>query len=87
LKDILKRFLKYSLKKNNGLRGHVWLLITWLDLYVSIVIACIFQHLKMGLHVLMNNFWEVQKIFNYMFGTRQNENDWLMNLQDKVGLH
>jgi hypothetical protein len=33
------------------------------------------------------NFWEVQKIFNHMFGTMQNENDWLMNLQDKVGLH
>jgi len=54
LKDILERFFKYYFFKNNGLGGHVWLLIAWLDLYVSIVIACFFQHLKMGLHVIIN---------------------------------
>jgi hypothetical protein len=43
----------------------------------------------MGLHVVINGeqFLGSSKIFNYMFGTKQNENYWLMNLQDKVGLH
>jgi hypothetical protein len=46
--DILKIFRIYIFKKN-GLRGHVWLLITWLDLYVSIVIACFFLAFENGL--------------------------------------
>jgi hypothetical protein len=46
--------LKIFFFLKNGLRGHVWLLIAWLNLYVLIVIACFFQHLKIGLHAIID---------------------------------
>jgi len=51
---------------------------------------CIFfQHLKMGLHVIINGeqIFESSKNIQLHVGNRQNENYWLMNLGDKVGLH